>query len=137
MAKKIKSSVSALTRELRSEIALLEKELKEKKEILLVLDKLSGRKTTAKRKGRLPAAGTKRGGKGKKGPVRRKSKNRDMVLEAASVLKAGFSLQDLLKTIHKKHPKFGGKYPSSTLITVLRTTPEVKKIKRGTYKYTG
>ncbi|HEX9744471.1 MAG TPA: hypothetical protein VGB30_03500 [bacterium] len=128
MPKDIKSSVSRLVMELRKEISALEKELVDKRDVLSALEKVAGIKK-GRGPGRKPKSAIKRG--------RRKSKNRDVVLDAAKTFKGQFSLQELLNKIKSKNSKFGGKYPASTVITVLRTTPEVKKLKRGTYKYAG
>jgi len=68
---------------------------------------------------------------------RRHSRNRDAVLDAAARLGDRFSLAELKDAMEKKDPKFGGQYASATILAVLKTTPEIKKVKRGTYAYKG
>ena len=138
MARNIKSSVSALAKELRANIAELERDLAEKRGVLSALEQVYGGGTRKSTNGRrvTSAARKPRASRGG-GPKRRRSKNRDIVINAASALGGNFTLQELLHKIRAKNPGFGGKYPSSTLITVIRTTPAVKKVRRGQYKYAG
>lgn len=128
-----KKKVINLRKDLEREIASLENELANKKDLLATLSRVeTGRaKRTTTRK---YATATKKSGK-KTG--RRKSKNRDMIIEAASKMRGQFSMAQLVEKIKSKHPKFGGKYPAGTIITTLKSTPEVKKVKRGYYKYNG
>lgn len=143
MARDIKSRVNSVARQLENEIRTLEYELAEKKEILSALKKLKGT-GPARRLGR-PIAGRKRAGRrpgpkpgpkpGRSMPGRRRSKNRDAILKAAKRFKGTFSLGELLKKVTAKNPDFGGKHPASTTLAVLKTTPEIRKIKRGIYRY--
>lgn len=147
MARDIKSRVNSVARQLEDEIRTLEYELAEKKEILSALRKLKGT-GPARRLGR-PINGRKRAGRkiagrpgpkpgpkpGRSMPARRQSKNRDAILKAAKRFKGTFSLGELLKKVTAKNPDFGGKHPASTTLAVLKTTPEIRKIKRGLYRY--
>ena len=129
-----KKKVTSLRKDLEREIASLESELANKKDLLATLSQVEtgrGKRRTVTRK---YATATKRVGK-KTG--RRKSKNRDMIIEAASKMRGQFSMAQLVEKIKSKHPKFGGKYPAGTIITTLKSTPEVKKVKRGYYTYKG
>ncbi len=153
MARDIKSRVNSLARQLEDEIRNLEYDLAEKKEVLSALKKMKGT-GPAKRLGR-PINGRKRAGRkaaGRPGPkpglkarlkarrsipVRRQSKNRDAILNTAKRMKGTFSLGELLKKVTAKNPDFGGKHPASTTLAVLKTTPEIMKIKRGLYRYEG
>lgn len=136
MFKNTKKKAKDLAKELIREIKISERELQHKKQLLASLDQFQ---TEPGLRHRGPFAtkrptmmvGAKRGRKPK--PVRRKSKNRDIILNAANKLKGKFSLADLVKEIRKKNTKFGGKYPSGTILAVLRTTPEIKKQARGIY----
>jgi len=129
MNKDFKKKVKDLRKDLEREISSLENELGNKKDLLATLSKVetgkSTRKTSTQRKARA----------GKKGP--RRSKNRDMILDAASRLQGKFSLAELREKIQEKYPGFGGKYPSGTIITTIKSTPEIKKVKRGYYRYQG
>ncbi len=146
MFKQTKKKAADLAKELKREIKMLEAELGHKKQLLATLGELDRKTPFGFRRGPGRPAGTRpkasvamRGrpaGRTKR-PVRRKSKNRDIVLDAAKKLKGRFSLADLRNEILKKEPKFGGKYASGTILAVLKNTPEVKKIGRGTYKLTG
>jgi len=128
-----KKKVTSLRKDLEREIASLESELANKKDLLATLSQVeTGR--MKRRTTRKYATAAKRGGK-KTG--RRKSKNRDMIIEAASKMRGQFSMAQLVEKIKSKHPKFGGKYPAGTIITTLKSTPEVKKVKRGYYTYKG
>jgi len=137
MSSKLHKKVSDLAKELERDIATLESELAEKKALHAKLSDISGkapRRRAGKRGPGRPkkAAGmVKRATGGQTG--RRKSKNRDIILAAASKLKGKFSLAELKSKIHEKHPKFGGKFASGTILATLRTTPEIKKLARGTY----
>lgn len=137
MADNFKSNVLSLVKDLRRAIAELESELETKKSALHSLEKIAGIQSMPVRTYTKAVAAkpvpSKRGGK----PGRRKSKNRDLVIAAASALPGKFSLTDLLRQIHKTNPGFGGKFAASALITVLKTTPEVKKLDRGVYKFVG
>ena len=70
-------------------------------------------------------------------PARRKSKNRDLILDAAKSFSGKFKLHELQAKVMHISPSFGGNHPSGTLIAVLKTTPEIRKIKRGEYKFVG
>lgn len=140
MFKQTKKKAKDLAKELEREIKATEVELNHKKQLLASLDQFEAKPVM---RGRRPYA-TKtpvvgRGGRpGRKAmPVRRKSKNRDAILGAAAKLRGNFSLADLIKEIHKKDPEFGGKYPSGTILAAFRNTPEIRKLKRGTYIYKG
>lgn len=140
MLKKTQQKANDLAKELKREIQAMEAELDHKKQLLSSLamfDIKPGFK--ARRKpGPKKAAAVKVARRGRRAmPTRRKSKNRDAILAAASKLGDKFSLAELISEIHKKNPKFGGKFPSGTVLATLRNTPEVKKIKRGTYAYKG
>ena len=129
----------ALIGELLAEIRHLEAELEGKKDILSKLQKLGGvssmRRTRGPgRRGITPAVRTV--GRPRKGAHgRRKSKNRDLVLEAARSFSGKFKLHELQEKVLRSNSSFGGNSPSGTLIAVLKTTPEIKKIKRGEYKF--
>jgi len=145
MARDIKSRVSSLRRELKREINELERELTEKKDILTALGKMGGRKVVRKRKVRRARRVTaKRPAKRRAvrkirraAPKRRKSKNRDAILAAAGTFRGRFKLNELTDKILKKNPRFGGKHPAGAILAVLKTTPEIKKVKRGLYRYKG
>lgn len=136
MFKKTKKKAKDLSKELIREIKIAELELHHKKQLLLSLDQFQS-KPGLRRSGSFATkrptmrVGAKRGRKAM--PIRRKSKNRDIILNAAKKLKGKFSLADLVKEIRKKNTKFGGKYPSGTILAVLRTTPEIRKQARGIY----
>ncbi|MCX6647615.1 MAG: hypothetical protein NTY09_14830 [bacterium] len=139
MFKQTKQKAKDLAKELKREIQIIESELNHKKQLLASLDMfeakpgLRGRYAIASKQ---PAGiGVGRGRRAM--PKRRRSKNRDAILAAASKLEGKFSLAELIAEIHKKDPKFGGKYPSGTILAAFRTTPEIKKLKRGTYSYKG
>jgi hypothetical protein len=129
-----KKKVTNLRRDLEREIASLENELRSKKDLLATLSRVEGGRGRRRGPIRKHATAAKRG---RKGTGRRSSKNRDMIVEAASKMRGQFTLAQLREKIQEKHPKFGGKYPSSTIITTLKTTPEVRKVKRGYYKFKG
>lgn len=142
MARDIKSRVAGLKRELKREITTLERELAEKKSILAALAKMAGRAPAARRKrGRPKRAVAKAPAKRKirkarrAAPARRKSKNRDAILAAARTFKGRFRLNELTDRILKKNPRFGGKHPAGAILAVLKNTPEIKKVKRGLYRY--
>jgi len=139
MFKQTKQKVKDLAKELKREIQIMESELNHKKQLLASLDMFDskpgprgGFRTAGKQ---LAGTGVRRGRRAM--PKRRRSKNRDAILAAASKLQGKFSLAELIAEIHKKDPKFGGKYPSGTILAAFRTTPEIKKLKRGTYSFKG
>ncbi len=141
MARDIKSRVIAVTRDLKTEIAKLERELAEKREVLHALTRLKGGPL---RRSARPVAGygrktvTRKIARGRKAmPIRRKSKNRDALISAAKSMKGTFELKDLLKKAIAKDSTFGGKNPSTTALAVLKTTPEIRKVRRGLYQYRG
>jgi hypothetical protein len=142
MPTKLRKKAADLAKELKIEIKRLEHEVTVKKGLLETLGNIEGKLGGTRKIGRRTHWATKKAkGKGNgrrtrsKIPTRRKSKNRDIVLEAASKLKGKFSLAQLKDKILDKSPKFGGTYASGTILAVLRTTPEIKKLKRGTYTY--
>jgi hypothetical protein len=132
-----------LAKELMREIDMLEAELSHKKDLLVTLSKIGGvskigrprRKPGPKPKSSVAMKG--KPGRKPKATGRRRSKNRDAVLEAAGKLGSKFTLAELKDMLQRKDPKFGGKYASATILAVLKTTPEIKKVKRGLYTYKG
>ena len=129
----------ALARDLETEIKSLEKELAGKKEVLSRLIEMGGggKGRTTTRRGRRPLAETvgKTPTRRRKGATgRRKSKNRDIILKAASGFTGKFKLHELHEKIASINPKFGGTHPLGTILSVLKTTPEIKRVKRGIYK---
>lgn len=136
MLKNTQKKAKDLAKELIREIKISERELQHKKQLLASLDQFQTKPGLTRlgpfaTKRPTMMVGAKRGRRAM--PVRRKSKNRDIILNAAKKLKANFSLADLVREIRKKNTKFGGKYPSGTILAVLRTTPEIKKLRRGVY----
>jgi hypothetical protein len=129
----------ALIGDLLAEIRHLEAELEGKKDILSKLQKLGGvsavrRTRRGGRRGITPAV--RIGGRTRRAiHGRRKSKNRDLVLEAARSFSGKFKLHELQEKVLRANSSFGGNHPSGTLIAVLKTTPEIKRIKRGEYKF--
>jgi len=140
MFKQTQKKAADLAKDLRREIQMLEAELNDKKHLLETLSQME-RKT--------PFLGRKKPGPKPRGTVtmgrspvarkvvhtQRKSKNRDIVTDAAGKLGSKFSLAELKNEILKKYPKFGGDYASGTILAVLKNTPQIKKVKRGTYTY--
>ena len=131
-----------LVHELQQEIQRMEGELNNKKEILERLENIGGTPVRIKRRYRRKAAVesgiTRRGRRpGKRIPGRRRSANRDVVLQAARTFAGRFKLHELQAKVTSINPKFGGNHPSGTIISVLKTTPEIRKIRRGEYKYKG
>jgi len=134
-----------LVHDLEVEIRRLENELNNRKEILGKLQLIGGvpvrRGRRPGRRGRRAIAEVTLGKPGRKirraTPARRKSKNRDLILKAASSFSGKFKLHELQARVLSLNPKFGGSHPSGTIISVIKTTPEIKKIKRGEYKFHG
>ncbi|MFH1675630.1 MAG: hypothetical protein ABIC40_01310 [bacterium] len=126
--------VSELARELEREIGMLEKELTKKKELFGLLSKTgkTGTRKPIRRMRPIAAAKVARRGHGK--PERRKSANREALLYAAREFNGQFKLADLIDRVLKRNPKFGGSHPTGAVLTVIRATPEIKKVKRGFYK---
>jgi len=139
MFTKTQKKAADLVKELKKEIMVLEAELSHKKQLLGALAQLDRKAPKAMR-----SMGTRTGGikrptarkYGAKAPVQRKSKNRDIIIGAANRIKKNkFTLGELKDEIRKKNPKFGGDYPSGTILAVLKNTPQIRKVKRGTYSY--
>jgi hypothetical protein len=135
-----------LVHDLTVEITRMERELENKKDILKKLQLIGvepvrrGRKPGAKygRRAVTEVAVAKPGRKARRVvPGRRKSKNRDLILKAASSFNGSFKLHNLQAKVLSIDPKFGGSHPSGAIIAVIRTTPEIKKVKRGEYKFAG
>ena len=134
-----------LVHDLSVEITRMERELENKKDILKKLQLIG---VEPVRRGRKPgkygrrsitaAIAAKPGRKARRVvPGRRKSKNRDLILKAASSFNGSFKLHNLQAKVLSLDPKFGGTHPSGAIIAVIRTTPEIKKVKRGEYRFAG
>ncbi len=145
MSSSFKKKAVDLKKELIRDIRELEAELHEKKSLLDNLERIEVKKRGVYGRGRPRGrtAGTKsarvagpvQGGRRK--PVRRKSKHRDTIINAARKMKGRFTLAELKEKIFEKDPKFGGNYPSGTILAALKSTPEIKRLKRGVYRYKG
>jgi hypothetical protein len=143
MISKTRKKAADLAKEIEREVRMLENELAQKRELLSTLSQLdllkaaTGPRPIRRRRG---AAKRARPATRRRAPRiggRRRSKNRDAVITAASKLKGRFTLAQLREKIQEKEPRFGGRYPSGTILSVLKSTPEVKKVKRGTYVFRG
>ena len=145
MSAKFRKKATDLKKELAREIRTLEHELAEKKQLLSTLSQFESRKRPSIARPRSIArpaprrrVKVSRPSAGRKTTrVRRPSKNRDTILTAAKRLKGRFTLAELKDKIFQNDPKFGGKYPSGTILALLRNTPEIKKLKRGVYRFKG
>jgi hypothetical protein len=144
MISKTRKKAADLAKEIEREVRMLENELAQKRELLSTLSQLdllkaaTGPRPTRRR--RRAAIKRARPATRRRAPRiggRRRSKNRDAVIAAASRLKGRFTLAQLREKIQEKEPRFGGRYPSGTILSVLKSTPEVKKVKRGTYVFRG
>ena len=139
MTTKTQKKAAALISELKKEIHTLEAELSHKKQLLSSLSMFDRKPYGTGRRGGRPkgVVGRPAGRKpGRKAPTQRKSKNRDAILGAAERLNMKkFSLAELKDEILRKDPKWGGKYASGTILAALKTTPQIKKVKRGQYSY--
>jgi len=137
MTTRTQKKAAALVNELKKEIQTLDAELSYKKQLLSSLSMFDRKGPGPGRRGGRPKGkiGRPVGRKpGRKVPVQRKSKNRDAILGAAERLNMKkFSLAELKTEILRKDPKWGGKYASGTILAALKTTPQIKKVKRGQY----
>ena len=142
MPSEFERKAKELAHHLQEEIGRLEHELAGKKDMLdKLLSMYGGRPELrrGRRPGRKPAIAAIEKAPARRGRAtgRRKSKNRDLVLEAAQDLPSKFKLHELQEKILSIDPKFGRKHPLGTILSVLKTTPEIKRVRRGLYKYSG
>jgi len=143
MISKTRKKAADLAKEIDREIRMLENELAQKRELLSTLSQLdllkavTGRRPARRRRAAIKRARPATRRRAPRLGGRRKSKNRDAILAAASRLKGRFTLAQLSEKIRERDPGFGGRYPSGTILSVLKSTPEIRKIKRGTYVFRG